>query len=119
MSAWALVAEARRHGLEFAIVGGDVRVRAPADELNRWVTRLRPHRSTICALLAKHEPCGARGNALEVARTAAAVGAAIGVLSVGGRLCAYCLRIDQCVECADGSRVCWRCIDRAQRAFDA
>jgi hypothetical protein len=115
VTAWELVLEARRHGVEFVVDVGVVCAQIPGqpEEVAAWVSRLRPHRDTIRALLDEYEPCGTRGDALEVARAASAVAAAIRVLSAGGRLCACCLRIDRCIERPDGSRVCWRCVQRS------
>jgi hypothetical protein len=116
VTAWQLILDARRCGIEFVVDGASgvvARIPGQPEEVAAWVSLLRPHRDVIRALLFEYEPCGTRGDALEVARAAAAVAAAIGVLSVGGRLCACCLRIDRCIEYADGSRVCWRCVERS------
>lgn len=115
MTPWQLVLEARRHGLEFIVVGAEVRVRVPADEVDSWVERLRPHRDSIRALLVEDGASETLGAAINGARASAVVGAAIGLLSIGGRLCSCCHRIGRCFEREDGFRVCGRCVDRSER----
>jgi hypothetical protein len=85
------------------------------DILAGWVDRLRPFKSEIRSLLVEYaEGIGSNGNPVDIARAAAAVGAAIGVLSAGGRLCSCCHRIDRCFEREDGLRVCRRCAERSE-----
>ena len=99
MSVVDLVLAARQAAVEFVLTSdGGVTVRGAEDILAGWVDRLRPFKSEIRALLDEYEPLATRGDALEVALAAAAVAAAIGVLSVGGQLCSCCLRIDRCFE---------------------
>jgi hypothetical protein len=117
VTAWELVLEARRHGVEFELDGGAVCAQIPGqpEEVAAWVSRLRPHRDAIRALLVEYEPCGTRGSPVDVALAAAVVAAAIGVLSAGGQLCGCCHKIDRCIELSNGSRVCWRCVERSER----
>jgi hypothetical protein len=113
---WQLVLDARRCGVEFVVDGASgvvARIPGQPEEVAAWVSRLRPHRDAIRALLVEYEPCGTRGSPVDVARAVAVVAAAIGVLSAGGQLCGCCHKIDRCIELANGSRVCWRCVQRS------